>query len=266
MKIPRTRFAATAVAWFSVLTALWAGPEDLVLQLAHQVPMRLIQIQPGAFDMGSSTAELLDQKPPHPVAIQDAFYLGEFEVTQEQWAAVMKDQPSIHQGTNFPGCEKHPVENVSWRYCQAFLAALNKAFPEYQFRLPTEAEWEYACRAGQTGEFRFGENSGVSGADAWFSDNAGGQTRPVGQKKPNAWGLYDMHGNVWEWCEDSYAAYPGGTLPRDVFAGVSKVLRGGAFNSLPERLSWSYRHNLEPDDCGRYYGFRCAATRKPPAP
>jgi formylglycine-generating enzyme required for sulfatase activity len=255
--------AAIALAGCSLLTTAWGKPDDLILKLGDKVPMRLVQIQAGSFEMGSATTELLDQKPRHRVVIEQPFYLGEVEVTQEQWAAVMQDAPSIHKGETFPDSEKHPVENVSWRYCQLFLAALNKAFPDYHFRLPTEAEWEYACRAGATKEFSFGEHGEKSGEDAWFSDNSGGQTRPVGRKKPNAWGLYDMHGNVWEWCDDSYKPYPGGTLPRDAFAGNSKVLRGGAFNSIPERLSWSYRHNLEPEDCGRYYGFRCTATRKP---
>ena len=263
MKISRRRFAAFALSCFAFLAAAQGAPDKVVLDLGSQVSLRLVPIQPGSFDMGSATARLLDQQPRHRVVIEQPFYLGAFEVTQEQWAAVMKDSPSIHKGPHFPGCEKYPVENVSWRYCQQFLEALNKAFPDYHFRLPTEAEWEYACRAGATGEFSFGKNAALSDADAWYSDNAGGQTHPVGQKKPNAWGLYDMHGNVWEWCEDAYKAYPEGRLPSDVFTGVSMVLRGGAFNSLPERLSWSYRHNLEPEDCGRYYGFRCAAVRKP---
>jgi formylglycine-generating enzyme required for sulfatase activity len=215
--------------------------------------------------MGSDKSPLLDQRPGHRVTIAEPFYLGKYEVTQEQWQAVMNNTPGIHKGPQFPGSAQYPVENVSWTYVQNFLARLNEKVGDHKFRLPTEAEWEYACRAGTTNTFSFGGDDAEAGTHAWFSANANGQPHPVGAKLPNAWGFYDMHGNVWEWCDDIYRAYPGGKLPAGVGSGTSRVLRGGAYNSLMERLSSSYRHDLEPDDCFRYYGFRCVAVSKPTA-
>jgi formylglycine-generating enzyme required for sulfatase activity len=238
--------------------------KHLIIDVGGGVTMEFVLVQPGSFIMGSKRSQLLDQKPPHPVTITEPFHLGKYEVTQEQWQAVMSNAPSIHKGPRFPGSAKYPVENVSWNYCQRFLARLNQKASGYEFRLPTEAEWEYACRAGTTNEFSFGDHNAEAGPYAWFSPNANGQPHPVGEKIPNAWGFHDMHGNVWEWCGDIYRAYPGGMLPAGAGSGTSRVLRGGAFNNLAERLSSSYRHDLEPDDCFRYYGFRCVAVSKPP--
>ena len=234
----------------------------LVIDLGDGVRMKFVLVPSGSFNMGSSTSTLLDQRPVHPVTIRRAFYLGQYEVTQDQWQAVMGETPSIYKGPNYPDSAKYPVENVSWIYCQSFLDRLKQKVSGYEFRLPTEEEWEYACRAGSSKEFSFGETEVGLGEYGWYSSNAGGHTHPVGLKKPNAWALYDMHGNVWEWCSDIYQPYPGGKLASGTGSGTSRVLRGGAFNSLPARLTCCYRHDLEPDDCARYYGLRCVAVKR----
>lgn len=239
-----------------------ATKTNLVIDLGGEVRMEFVAIEAGSFTMGSAQTELMDQKPAHVVTIEQPYYLGKYEVTQEQWQAIMGEAPSIYKGPRYPDSGRYPVENVSWIYCQQFLDKLNPKISGYEVRLPTEAEWEYACRAGTMTEFSLGD-AAACGEFAWFGPNAGGQTRPVGQKKPNAWGLCDMHGNVWEWCSDIYQAYPGGSLPSGVGTGTSRVLRGGAFNSMAERLTSSYRHELEPGDAARYYGFRCVAVSKP---
>ena len=182
------------------------------------------------------------------------FKLGKYEVTQLQWRYVMCNAPSL-----FDGVDK-PVVNVSWYDCHEFLKKLND-MPEVKasglvFRLPTEAEWEYACRAGATGEYcKLADGTEITKNTlddvAWFDDNSGGKTHPVGQKKPNAFGLYDMHGNVWEWCEDLYRA------------GYSyRVRRGGSWN-LGDASSCAagYRGNDNPGGSFSYLGFRLAASQ-----
>jgi formylglycine-generating enzyme required for sulfatase activity len=172
--------------------------------------------------MGSEQGET----PVHKVTISKAFYLGKYEVTQEQWQATMGENPSQFKGP------KNPVENVSWDDCQSFLEKLSKKFPGRPFRLPTEAEWEYACRAGSAAEYCYGDDVAKLGEYAWYESNSVKTTHPVGQKKPNAWGLYDVHGNVWEWCADWLAAYSGDDQrdPKGARAGVARVLRGGSWS------------------------------------
>ena len=130
--------------------------------------------------------------------ITKPFYLGKYLVTQEQWEAVMRDNPSCFEGP------KNPVDSVSWNDCQQFLGKLNakSAAGGGKFQLPSEAQWEYACRAGSTTRYCFGDDESKLGEYAWYEANSGNTTHPVGGKKPNAWGLYDMHGNGWEWCDD----------------------------------------------------------------
>jgi formylglycine-generating enzyme required for sulfatase activity len=181
--------------------------------------------------MGSNDGEA-DEKPAHRVTISSAFDIGKYEVTQAQWQAVMGNNPS-----KFRDCGGNcPVEQVSWEDAQKFINKLNLTNEAFTFRLPTEADWEYACRAGTTGDY-----AGNLSEMAWYSENSGSKTHAVGGKQPNAWGLADMHGNVWEWCQDWYhETYYG--APTDGSAWLSggeqkyRVLRGGSWNE--EAVGW----------------------------
>jgi formylglycine-generating enzyme required for sulfatase activity len=162
---------------------------------------------------------------------------GAYVVTQEQWEAVMGNNPSYFNGP------KNPVEMVSWEDCQQFLGKLNakSAAGGGKFRLPSEAQWEYACRAGSTTRYCFGDDESGLGEYGWYNGNSDGRTHPVGEKKPSAWGLYDMHGNVWEWCADWYDwDYYGNSTtddPRGPATGSARVARGGT----RDRPAWDCR-------------------------
>lgn len=162
------------------------------------IDMRFTWCPPGTFLMGSPPEEVgrYDDEVQHRVMLTKGFYLGVHPVTQAQWRAVMGSNPSWFKGDNLP------VENVSWYDCQAFCKKLGGLV-----RLPTEAEWEYACRAGTTTVYHTGDDEEALSRAGWYYTNSGGQTRPVGELTPNAWGLYDMHGNVWEWCADWHDEY-----------------------------------------------------------
>lgn len=189
--------------------------------------VELVLIQPGEFTMGANDGSAdNDEKPPHKVRISKPFYLGKYEVTQAQWQAIMGNNPSSSKG------ETLPVEQVSWNDVQEFVRRLNAREGGPKYRLPTEAEWEYAARAGTTTSYSFGENPGQLGEYAWFGENAGRTKHPVGQKKPNPWGLYDMHGNVWEWVQDWYGSYTAAAAvdPAGPASGTRRVNRGGSWN------------------------------------
>jgi formylglycine-generating enzyme required for sulfatase activity len=165
--------------------------------MTNSIGMKLVYIQPGEFQMGSDDGQS-NEKPIHTVKISKGFYIGIYEVTQEQYQKVMGTNPSYFKGSNLP------VESVSWADAVEFCKKLSQTEGK-TYRLPTEAEWEYACRAGTTTQFSFGDDKSQLGDYAWYDKNSGGKPHPVGTKKPNAWGLYDMHGNAWEWCLDWYA-------------------------------------------------------------
>ncbi|HEY7545724.1 MAG TPA: bifunctional serine/threonine-protein kinase/formylglycine-generating enzyme family protein, partial [Blastocatellia bacterium] len=179
-----------------------------------------VQIPQGEFLMGSEKGEG-DEKPAHKVRISRPFEMGKYEVTQAQWEAVMGNNPSNFKGANLP------VENVSWNDAQEFIQKLNARNDGYVYRLPTEAEWEYACRAGSTGDY-----AGNLDEMAWHGSNSASKTHSVGQKKPNAWGLHDMHGNVWEWCMDwyleNYYSQSPSADPPGPGTGSLRVSRGGS--------------------------------------
>ena len=217
---------------------------------------------PGTFLMGSPSSETgrsENEGPQHQVTLSRGFWMSRTEITQAQWTAVMGSNPSY-----FTGDTSRPVERVSWNNICAsgtgYLARLNASYPGYGFRLPTEAEWEYACRAGSTMRFHWGDDSALSliGSYAWYSANGAGTTHSVASKVSNSWGLYDMSGNVWEWCSDWYAAYTSSAVtdPTGPTSGSSKVLRGGGYSYDYSRCRSAYRDINGVDAVYNYNGFR----------
>jgi len=231
-------------------------------------------VPPGEFQMGASpgdSAAFDDEKPPHKVTIPSPLYVAKFPVTQQEWQAVMGQNPSHFQtgmvkekGGFFKQEKKleadtkhHPVESVSWEDCQGYLNRVHDRL-DLEFgkaiRLPTEAEWEYACRAGTT-DSRYGNLDAIG----WFDGNSGSMTHPVDQKRPNAWGLHDMIGNVWEWCEDTWhGGYKNAPSDGSAWTGgdTSRVVRGGCWGKYPRVCRSSRRNRRGP--VGRDYdlGFR----------
>ena len=225
--------------------------------------IEMLLVPPGTFMMGCSPSEQYDcredELPVHEVTLTEAFYLGRYEVTQAQWTAVMGSNPSQFQGqTDSPS---RPVERVSWNMLQGFEASTG-------FRLPTEAEWEFACRAGTTTAFNNGSDDDATlGLIAWFNANSGNQTKPVGQKLPNALGFHDMHGNVWEWVEDWYGSdyykQSPGVDPQGPSSGTFGLglTRGGSFNRNPFPCRTSGERGGNPRSSGfPDNGFRVART------
>jgi len=208
---------------------------------AMQAPSNMVFIPPGTFRMGSPTNEVDrydNEGPQTAVTISRGFWMGKFEVTQGEYEAVMGSNPSYFQPPNATADTNRPAESVSWDDAVAYCAALTqreraagRITTNAVYRLPTEAEWEYACRAWTSTRFSYGDDLGYTNLTnyAWYSDNSGGTTHPVGQKLPNPWGLYDLHGNVWEWCQDWFDTYPGGIAldPQGPATGSTRVVRGG---------------------------------------
>ncbi len=228
-----------------------AATEPLVVPLGNAEPLRFVRIEAGSYTRGSPEGETgrdRDEGPAHPLTISRGFYLGQFEVTQGQWLAVMGENPAtFNQGAE---ALRRPVESVSWNDCQDFLARLN-ALGVGTFRLPTEAEWEYAARAGTSTRFAWGDSDAFATvhAHAWANSRSMATTHPVGGKTPNAWGLHDMAGGVWEWCADWYGPYAGGpqTDPAGPAAGTEKVFRGGSWYDFAPALRPANRHRHPPD-------------------
>ncbi|HUU91132.1 MAG TPA: SUMF1/EgtB/PvdO family nonheme iron enzyme [Phycisphaerae bacterium] len=242
--------------------------------------IRMVRVPAGAFRMGDDAGED-DEKPAHTVRIS-AFHMDVTEVTQESYQALMGRNPAKFKN---PG---HPVERLSWpaavKYCnmRSVREGLTPCYDPGTFacdlsadgyRLPTEAEWEYACRAGSTAAYAFGDDVRRLAAHAWFRENAGKTTHPVGSKKPNAWGLSDMHGNVAEWCNDLYGesfyATAGGEDPGGPASGEERVLRGGSWRTSAAACRSAARFSEPPglaDVCFGYeaYGFRCVRRAGPP--
>jgi formylglycine-generating enzyme required for sulfatase activity len=195
----------------------------------------------------------------HTVLISRPFWLGKTEVTQALWRALMGNNPS-----KFKSGDTYPVEEPTWAECQDFIRSLNQMLGGNAFRFPSEAEWEYACRAGTTGD-RYGELA----ASAWYAGNSGGRTHPVGQKQPNAFGLYDMLGNVWEWCQDVYyTRYQPGYQVDPVADYLNpngpsgRVYRGGSWESIADVVRSSQRDRWHPNIGAPLVsvGFRLART------
>ena len=216
--------------------------------------MEFVRIPAGTFQMGSiGRSADSDEAPLMQVRISRAFEISKYEVTQSEWSAVMGLNPSTAV------CERCPVTDVSWNDIQGFIRILNQAAgKDGPYRLPSEAEWEYASRAGEMGE-RYSSDIGVI---AWYSDNSGGRVHQVGGKQPNAFGLHDMLGNVWELVEDRYAPFSGGqvTDPRGPRVGSNRVLRGGGWYSDANSCRSANRTGIAPGDRDDDIGFRLART------
>ncbi|HEY7424950.1 MAG TPA: bifunctional serine/threonine-protein kinase/formylglycine-generating enzyme family protein [Gemmataceae bacterium] len=237
-------------------------PGELVaVSLGGSITMKFAWCPPGTFLMGSSPSEAgrSDDETQHRVTLTHGFHLGIHPVTQAQWQAVMADNPSKFKGGD------HPVEQVSWDNCQAFCVKLGQLTGK-RYRLPTEAEWEYACRAGTTTPFYFGETISTDQANYDGNSTYGRgkkgvyrqQTTPVGRFPANAWGLFDMHGNVWEWCADWYGAYIQGDIndPQGCDKGSCRVLRGGTWNNNPSKCRSATRYKSGPTSGFRNVGCR----------
>ncbi|GIL14812.1 MAG: hypothetical protein BroJett038_35320 [Chloroflexota bacterium] len=220
--------------------------------------LEMIPIASGTFPMGSASGGFDHERPVTQVRITKAYWLGETEVTQDQWEAVMGTKPSRFKGKNLP------VEQVSWTDAMEFCRKLTERerlagrLPEgYEYTLPTEAQWEYACRAGTTGDY-----AGSLDAMAWYGGNSDNQTKPVGGKQANGWGLYDMHGNVWEWCLDWYGNYPGGSVtdPNGASSGSGRVNRGGSWELPADLCRSALRNWFFPGTRWYGLGFRLALS------
>ena len=268
-------------------TSSKSSSQILTETLPGNIKLEMVKIPAGSFTMGSD--EYDDEKPKHQVKLQE-FYLGKYPVTQEQYESVMGNNPS-----NFQDNPKNPVEQVSWDDAKEFCQKLNQ-FTGKKYRLPTEAEWEYACRAGTQTRYYFGDDQSLLKEYAWYGDNSGNsfldtikiwdadpnwenyykklmdnncKTHPVGEKKLNNWGLYDMSGNVWEWCEDpwhdSYANKPkniknnGNTIWSS--SDISfRVLRGGSWNNNSRNCRSANRNRNNADVRNNNIGFRLAVS------
>ena len=263
------RPAFTVFAWFAFVLALAAAGGAAVATppaatagaprtgrnfTLAQPAITLVWIAPGTFLMSSTFGAGDDTR----VTLTRGYWLGQTEVTQGQWQAVIDRVPVP---SRFKGSDR-PVEQVGWDLVMEFclkLTARERAagrLPEgYGYTLPTEAQWEYACRAGTTGIY-----AGEIGAMAWYEANSGNQTHPVAQKQPNAWGLYDMHGNVFEWCADWYRGYPGGAVrdPSGPPAGQFRVLRGGSWDASAGFCRSALRHWKPTSGGNASIGFRVA--------
>jgi len=256
-----------------------AAPAARPRSIVTKSGIEMVLVPAGEFVMGDERGEA-DERPARKVRIS-AFYMDKFEVTQKAYKALMGKTPAKFKG------DDRPVERLSWlyaiRYCN--MRSLREGLkPCYDiqtqecdfaadgYRLPTEAEWEYACRAGTTTPYSFGNDAALLGDYAWFKGNSGRTTHPVGRKRPNPWGLFDMHGNVAEWCNDRYApdAYATGPSqdPTGAKTGDERVLRGGSWGTSAGACRSAARASEAPgfaDVCFGYerYGFRCVRRAEP---
>lgn len=215
------------------------------------VTFKMIRVEAGTFQMGSTSGHP-DEQPVHSVTLSSDYYIGETEVTQELWTAVMGDNPS-----NFTTDSQLPVEKVSWNDCQTFITKLN-SLTGATFRLPTEAEWEFAARGGNKSQGYTYSGSNTIGNVAWYTDNSSSKTHVVKTKSPNELGIYDMSGNVWEWCQDWYGSYSSAAVtdPQGASSGSYRVRRGGSWNYIATDCRCSYRSGYTPANTFNNLGLR----------
>ncbi|WP_443901309.1 formylglycine-generating enzyme family protein, partial [Odoribacter laneus] len=218
----------------------------------------MVQVEGGRFQMGGTPEQGSDandwEKPVHEVTLSD-YYMGKYEVRQSEWEAVMGNNPSYFKGDDLP------VEQVSWKDCHEFIGRLN-ALTGLSFKLPTEAQWEYAARGGSLSKsYKFSGSNDLEEV-GWYGSNSGNYTHRVGEKQPNELGLYDMSGNVWEWCEDWYGDYSSDSQsdPIGAVSGSFRVYRGGSRNSGARLCRVSYRLYNAPNRRNSFLGFRLVCS------
>ena len=241
-----------------------AVPSNTISDDAITIPVKdgicieMVKVEGGTFMMGA-TSEMKNpnsnEKPVHQVTLTNDYYMGKYEVTQALWQAVMGSNPSEYKGDNLP------VETVSWNDCQKFISKLN-SLTGRMFRLPTEAEWEYAARGGKESRgYQYSGSSNISDV-AWYDENSGSKTHPVGTKQANELGIYDMTGNVWEWCSDWYSSYSSSsqTNPTGSDSGSARVSRGGGWNCNASYCRLSVRFYYTPDFRLDILGLRLALS------
>ena len=219
------------------------------------IKYNMVWVDGGTFRMGATSeqgSEISDEKPVHSVTLS-GYYIGKTEVTQALWQAVMGSNPSYFEGDDLP------VEQVSWDDCQEFIRKLNSLTGQ-NFRLPTEAEWEFACRGGNNSRgYKYSGSNYIDNV-AWYDGNSGDKTHPVATKSPNELGIYDMSGNVWEWCADWYGDYSSGrqTNPKGPYGGSYRVYRGGSWFIYARFCRSSFRISSDPSFRGYFLGLRLA--------
>jgi formylglycine-generating enzyme required for sulfatase activity len=262
-------FFSVVLVLFYLLALLDQARAQAPKEITNSIGMKLVLIPKGTFMMGSPESEEGRQKDEtqHEVTISKDYYLGVYEVTQAQYEKVMGKNPSYFQGPKV-GNENAdlPVENVSWDDTVEFCKKLSDLPEEKKagrlYRLPTEAEWEYACRAGSKTAYAFDDEEGLLPEYGWFKRNSSDRTHTVGLLEPNAWGLYDMHGNVWECCSDRYGDYPKGAVsdPSGPKVGSTRVYRGGCWRNVAANCGSAYRDWNSPVDRSNFLGFRLALS------
>jgi len=236
----------------------------------HELGLEMAWIMPGSFTVGSlaSVDGRYNDECKHQVVLTKGYWLGRYEVTQGEWETLMGNKPSYFKNAG----RRVPVENVSWEEAMEFCRKLTEGersagrlTPNYEYSLPTEAQWEYACRAGTTGPYYTGSGKSALSRAGWWKDNSGNKTNPVGEKSANDWGLYDMHGNVWEWCYDWYGKYPSGWAidPAGPSSGSIRVLRGGSWRNNARNCRSANRNGNTPSARGIILGFRLALRAVP---
>ena len=228
----------------NVIGTLSDKPENIIVQVKNGISIEMVRVEAGIFIM-EATPEMKNpwdvEKPTHQVTLTNDYYIGKYEVTQALWQAIMGNNPSYFKGDNLP------VEQVSWNDCQEFISKLNKITGR-TFRLPTEAEWEYAARGGkESHSYQYSGSNNLSDV-AWYQDNSGNKTHAVGSKQANELGIYDMTGNVWEWCQDWFGSYSSSpqTNPTGAYGGSNRVNRGGSWFNTVRVCRSSYRFNNTP--------------------
>jgi formylglycine-generating enzyme required for sulfatase activity len=230
-----------------------AGSAEVKEYTVGGVTFKMIRVEAGSFRMGSIDGDS-DEQPVHNVTISSDYYIGETEVTQELWATVMGSNPS-----NFTSDSQLPVETVSWNDCQTFITKLN-SLTGANFRLPTEVEWEYAARGGNKSQGYTYSGSDTIGDVAWYTSNSSSKTHPVKTKQPNELGIYDMSGNVWEWCQDWYGSYSSAAVtdPQGPSSGSIRVSRGGGWDYIAAGCRCANRNRYAPTYTPDYLGLRLA--------